>query len=102
MNPSLQNILLGVAGAGVTGLVAWLGLFGRKAIKNLGKTKLEIALEEQAEANKRLEAALKTADPTDDRAALLLIEAAKRHVDTAKLIKGITDAAGDAEVKASE
>ncbi len=76
-------------------LLAWVGMAARKAIKNYGKTDVEIAQADLDDKTKKYEDALKTADPCDDVAAAKAKAVAEEHLAFAKRVQAITDAIGD-------
>lgn len=92
----IKPILVPVLTAAVASLVTWAGLAGRKAIKNFGKTEVEIDEAELVEAEKAVAAAKLTPDdPLDDKIALAIREKAQRRLNNAKRWQALTDAIGD-------
>lgn len=79
--------------AAVAALVTWLATTGRKAIANIGKTKVQIATAALEEAVRRFAEAKATEDPSDDAAAAAALDKAKHDMETARLLKAVTDAA---------
>lgn len=101
MNDSIQKILIGVGGAVVTGIVTWAGLALRNAAKNVGRTELQIALDDLHDAIEEEKAAAKTPGTEDDALAQKNKVAAKKRVEKAQRLKALLDAAATDE-KGSE
>ena len=83
--------------AAVTALVTWLATAGRQAIRNIGKTKVEIATHDLEDATRRFMEAKATADPSDDVAAQVALDRAKHGMEKAQIVKAVTDAADTTE-----
>lgn len=96
MNDNLKKVLIGVAGAALTGLVTWAGLALRRAARNVGRTELEIALDDLKQADAEERAAAATAEKGDDDAAKAHKLAAQKKVEKAKRLKALLDAGADA------
>lgn len=86
----LQKAALIVAG----GVCTWAATGGRRAIRNLGKTEVELADEELERAMSRAERAHKNDDPTDDAAADAAVEKARAFRARARRMNAIADAFG--------
>ncbi len=92
----LETILVPALTAAFAGFVTWAALAGRKAIKNYGKTEVEIDEAELLEAEKAVAAAKLTPDdPLDDKVALAIQEKARLRLNNAKRWQAVTDAIGD-------
>ena len=88
-----KTVVLPILGA----LLTWVGLTVRKAIRNRGKTELDLADEVLDEAMRRAEAAHASADPKDDADADAAVARAKTIRAHALRLKAIADAIGDTE-----
>lgn len=95
VNEGIQKVLIGVGGAVVTGLVTWAGLALRKAARNIGRTELEIALDDLKQALEEERVAKATPSTDDDASAAAHKVAAKKRVEKAKRLKALLDAAGE-------
>lgn len=104
MDESIQKILIGLAGGALTGLVAWAGLALRKAARNVGRTEVELAIDELKDALAEERRAKKTPGKDDDAAAAEHVRLTKKRVEKAKRLKALLDAAGSDidDVKVSE
>src|SRR4051812_42405977 len=92
----INQAILGAATAAGGALITWALTRGSRALRNFGKTKLQVALEEQSKAMDKVKAAALTADTSDDKLAAAAKAVADRHVDNAKLVSSITDTVADA------
>ena len=82
-----------VTSAALAALLTWLATSGRRAIKNIGKTKVEIAQSDLERAMVRFMEAKATADPQDDIVAQQALDKAQSEANKAQIIKAVTDAA---------
>lgn len=95
VNETLKQVLIGLAGAAITGLATWAGLALRRAAKNVGRTELQLAIDELNEAVEEEKAAAKTPGLDDDALAAKHKAAAKKRVEKSKRLKALLDAAGE-------
>lgn len=93
MNPNLRAGLIAVGGA----IAAWVAVAARKAVKNWGKTKWEIASEHYEEALKAAQAAHADSDPKNDNAADANVEKQRKIRDHYAELMAITSAVGDTD-----
>jgi len=89
-----QKILIGIGTAIGGGCLTWLATGGRKAIRNYGKTELEIAEAHLDDALKRAEKAAATPGKEDDAQAAADVASARRIVEKMKRLSAITDGFG--------
>lgn len=94
MNDNVKKALIGIGGAIVSGLVTWAGLAARRAMQNLGRTELQIALDDLHDAEEEEKRARSTPGTDDDAKAAAHQAAAKKKVEKAKRLKALLDAAG--------
>lgn len=93
MNETSKMALAAVGSA----ILAWAGFAARRAVKNWGKTSLEIANDKLEDAVKDHERARETPDPDDDKATEAAVREAKRSVELMRRLGAITDAVGDTD-----
>jgi len=94
VSQEIQDMIKMALASAVTGLIAWIGVSGRKAIRNYGKSNAQIAQEELQAALAKVEAAKATPEPEDDKLAEAKAEAAAGNVVSAKRLQAITDSLG--------
>jgi hypothetical protein len=92
-----NKVLVPILTAAVGGIVAWLATSGRRAIKNFGKTEIDIACDDLERALLDLTNAQATPDTADDEKAKEKVEAARKRVKAVQRLKGILDAFGAEE-----
>lgn len=95
MSQETQDMIKMALVSAVTGLIAWIGVSGRKAIRNYGKSNAQIAHEELVAAQAKVEAARATPEPEDDKAAEAKAQEAAEHLSSAKKFQAITDSFGE-------
>ena len=95
MSQEIQDVIKMALASAVTGLVAWIGVSSRKAIRNYGKSNVQIAEEELVAAQTKVEAAKATPEFEDDKAAEAREHEAAQHLSSAKKLRAITDSFGE-------
>jgi hypothetical protein len=96
----LQQTLIGALGTALLAVLGWLSVQGRKALRNLGKTRVQIAEEDLKEAVGKLEEAHKTPDATDDLAGQKDLAEAKSDLRKARSLNAVLDILGEDDPKA--
>lgn len=88
---SLNEIVKELLPTLILAMVAAVGFGVRRAIKNFGKTELQIRMDAEQKALTALEAARKTPDPADDLPAEQAALLAQHKLDMARRLNSITD-----------
>lgn len=88
---SLNELVNEMMPALILAAVAAVGYAVRNAIKNFGKTELQIRMDAERKALTALEVARQTPDPTDDLPAEQAALLAQHKLDMARRLNSITD-----------
>ncbi len=90
----LEKLLMPFVTAALGGLCAWGAVSLRKAARNVGRTELEIALDDLRQAEEETRLAKATPGDADDKAAAAHAALARSRVQKTKRLKALLDAAG--------
>jgi hypothetical protein len=90
----LKSLLMPFVTAALGGLCTWGAVSLRKAARNVGRTELEIALDDLRKAEEEARLAKATPGDADDKAAAAHAAVAQKRIASVKRLKALLDAAG--------